>query len=559
MRPIKIRIENYIILTLVGVTLIITPNIGFDAFNVPKLLILVIGSFVTCLLIVTAKLLQRKFIFKSYSIVYLIFLFCLTSTLIFSGAPFLRQIFGTFGRNSGYVSFIALILLVFVIVMIWSENFEAKFLFGLLTAGSINLIYAWLQSLQLDPFTWGNVASPIFGTFGNANFLSAFLGITSVVALAILLDPEHKNYILSLFLICKITLSQVVILLSTSNQGILIFLISSSIIIYYRYVRTLSSKLFKIIYQLVVAVGLLIGLCGILNFGPLATLLFQQSTQLRGDYWRAGWRMGLDNPIFGVGLDNYGTWWFKYRDQAAILRAPDVTSNAAHNIFIDMLANGGIPLFLIHLFLFLFITKYAIANLRATNKYEAHNIATFSAWLAFIIQSIVSIFQLGLTSWGWAFMGLIIGRHLKWKNAINADVMAGKNRKAPATRGDSEENYIFVGIPTIAIALAISIWPIRQDLIFKSAVDSTQSLAINKSINTFPRNEFYAVFLAKSYMESKIYDESLKAAQIALDSNPSNYLALDLVAKNPLSTSSQVNAAKIKMSLLNPYSNQRVP
>jgi O-antigen ligase len=553
MKPIKTRIENYLVLTLVSTTLIITPNVGFDSFNVPKLLILVIGSITTFTLIISARLLLKEYLFQPYSIIFLVFLFCLTSVLIFSGAPLLNQIFGTFGRSSGYLAYLMLILLVFVIVVLWSEKFEVKFIYGLLTAGTVNLIYAIFQSFRLDLFKWGNVASPIFGTFGNANFLSAFLGITSIVALALLLDSKNKNHLLSFFLVCKIILSQSVILLSTSNQGILIFLISSAVIIYYRYIRVLPKVLFRIIFIGIFSLGFLIGLMGILNFGPLASLLFQQSTQLRGDYWRAGWRMGLDNPFFGVGLDNYGSWWLKYRDQAAILRAPDVTSNAAHNVFIDMLANGGIPLFLIHIILFMLITKYAIANVRATSHYQALNIATFAAWLAFGIQSIVSIFQLGLTSWGWAFMGLIIGRYLKMKNITKAESNVGKNSQSPNKRNKSEDNYVFVGIPAIAFAIAISIWPIRQDFLFKSAIQSNQIMSINKSIYTFPRNDFYAVVVAETYLNSKLYDESLKATKLALNSNPNNYLALELLVKNPISTITSIEVSKSKMRLLNPY------
>jgi hypothetical protein len=57
--------------------------------------------------------------------------------------------------------------------------------------------------------------------------------------------------------------------------------------------------------------------------------------------------MGNSHPLTGVGMDSYGDWYRRSRDaQALILPGPNTTTNAAHNVFIDVFAYGGYPLFI---------------------------------------------------------------------------------------------------------------------------------------------------------------------------------------------------------------------
>jgi O-antigen ligase len=69
----------------------------------------------------------------------------------------------------------------------------------------------------------------------------------------------------------------------------------------------------------------------------------------------------VDNPIFGVGLDSYGDWYRRSRTiEATLRRGPDVTSNAAHNVFLDISAYGGFPLVLIYIALMVLVIVSAV-------------------------------------------------------------------------------------------------------------------------------------------------------------------------------------------------------
>jgi O-antigen ligase len=104
---------------------------------------------------------------------------------------------------------------------------------------------------------------------------------------------------------------------------------------------------------------------GFLQKGPLSTLLYQDSITYRGDYWRAGIRMISEHPLFGVGFDSFGDYYFRYRDlTSATRRGPLIYTNSAHNYFIDFAANGGLFYLLLYLLFTSFEIYFLVVNLR---------------------------------------------------------------------------------------------------------------------------------------------------------------------------------------------------
>jgi hypothetical protein len=157
----------------------------------------------------------------------------------------------------------------------------------------------------------------------------------------------------------------------------------------------------------VIALGLsvlagIVGIMGMLNIGPLGKYLFKASVTYRGDYWRAGINMFKHHWLFGVGLDRYGENFRIYRDAAqANRRGPDVISNAAHNVIIQLAATGGIFLLLTYLALLIFIGWRGVIALRTTSGANQIVVATvFGAWLAYQSQSFISIDNVGIAIWG---------------------------------------------------------------------------------------------------------------------------------------------------------------
>jgi hypothetical protein len=140
--------------------------------------------------------------------------------------------------------------------------------------------------------------------------------------------------------------------------------------------------------------------------------------------------MAKMNPWSGVGMDSYGDWYRRARDeQAMILPGPGIVTNAAHNVPLDLLAYGGWPLFISY---FLIVSLSAIAVFKlifSSRDYNWVTVGLVVGWTCYHVQSIISINQIGLAVWGWIFNGAVIAyeRSLRTSALILKKVSQNKN------------------------------------------------------------------------------------------------------------------------------------
>jgi tetratricopeptide (TPR) repeat protein len=169
-----------------------------------------------------------------------------------------------------------------------------------------------------------------------------------------------------------------------------------------------------------------------LNKGPLVNFFYKTSVTYRGDYWRAGWRMFIHHPIFGVGLDRYGAYFRQYRDATQSLRrGPGLVSNAAHDIPIQLAATGGILLLVVYVAMTLFIAWRGLISLKRTQGAQQILAGTiFAAWIAYLAQSLISIDNLAIAIWGYILGGAVVGISItsqpsnKFKSSISQSLLS---------------------------------------------------------------------------------------------------------------------------------------
>jgi O-antigen ligase len=504
---------------LVSVTLLVTPLWSLDPINPIKMLAVSATGFMGLgVLLVNQKALALGR-FKVPLILISSFTVWQLVVLVVSGGEKLQQIFGTTGRNTGLITYLAFSILFVVSLAASNAAFLNRFLLASLVVGVASLGYGLIQALGGDPFDWVNPYSPVFGFLGNPNFQSSLLGILGSVVFAQLFSSAVKLQVKGAYIV-YLLVTVYVIKETDSQQGFLVLLIGSGIALGV-YVNQ-RSKALGYSYLGLALIGFVAVLVGTLNKGPLASLLYKDSVTYRGDYWGAGWKMTVDNPIFGVGLDSYGDWYRRSRTiEATLRRGPDVTSNAAHNVFLDISSYGGFPLVLIYIALMVLVIVSAVKVFRRSQGFNAGFVGLVAGWVAFQAQSIISINQIGLALWGWVLSGLIIGYEINTRGAeVVADKKTGKSVAKVAQSSAGSVMSIFVGL---IIGVLIGMPPYLASAQYKGALETSDPRVIQEAAYIWPLDASRMIQVSMTLNENKLESQGLEVALDAIEKFPNNY------------------------------------
>jgi O-antigen ligase len=537
---IKSRMGQIVLWGAGSTTLFVTPFFSYDPINVPRFLsVLVLGLIGFFLLMCMKKELlgfkYRRVVFPSIA-----FIGWSLVALVASKVNLIEGIFGVTGRQTGFLAYFSLIVLMLCAVLVSSAIQHTKLVLVLVFAGLVSGLYGVLQALGGDPFDWINPYSPVFGFFGNPNFQASFMGMAAVAAIALSLKSSEKLMIRIGFL-GFVLLALFNIYKSKSQQGYLV-LLAGVVVVGYLYVRSKSKlKKFGWIYLVASSVGFVGVLLDILQKSPWNSILYKESVTFRGDFWRAGWKMTSDNPVFGVGLDGYRDHYTASRDLVTALRpGSDSMTDSAHNVFLDISSGGGFPLLIIYVFLVGLTIFSAIKVIRRNTGFDVGFAAVFGAWVAYLAQSLISINQLGLAVWGWVMMGAIIGYEIN-------------------TREKIETNTVKSAYSTVAIALGFIIGlgvglPLMvADASFRSTVKAGDVLKIEASVRQWPQSVTRMTLAAQILREGDLPDRSIVIAREAVEFNPMNFEAWRELSLQPNATESERVLAQETMKKLDPF------
>jgi O-antigen ligase len=523
---IEKSLSSYVAIGAVAVTLVITDRINTEPVNIPKMLLLTgLAGAVLGMMLWSTALKQRSIRNISYLII--IFSILLITSSALSENSFERGFYGAFGRNTGALTYISLGLILLATSTFKEFSSYTKIIKVFVIAAVINIIYSLFAGAGYDVFTWSNPFNgAVLGTFGNPNFIGAFMGIfvsTMFIAL-IAYRTERMKLLIASF---GILLGVVVIKLSDALQGAIIpiFGISALSLIYLKYFP--KYKGVRITVSIIYFLGFIVGGLGILNKGPLAQLLYKPSLTFRGEYWQTGINMGLEKPLFGVGIDSYGSYFRTFRNQSAtILPGVDVTTDTAHNVFIDIFSGGGFPLLFVYLLINIFVAVTAMNHFRGSTKFDPYFTFFFIGWLTYTIQSIFSINQIGLAIWGWLFAGAIIGYSKLDPDQKESSRLNSKSKKQSSQQSLAPAGGVLSAIAGLLIGLLIAIPPMVRDTQFRNIqTKSGDSQKLIDLVNSWPldsvRMNRASVLLANSSL-------NVLSAQVALNgtkSFPNDYAA----------------------------------
>ena len=533
-------LDQIITFTIATTSLIVFPWLKLDSTNLPKFVTLTSGGF-ACLIIIILSL--KKILtseFRNITIVYLSFILVSTYVIFFADLEDSTQLFGRLGRNTGYISYISLFSILMITSIISTKIMQRKFLILTLLVSSISLLIGYLQFLEISPIRNISDFGKVVGFFSNVNFHSAFIGIVLSTLAPYLLSKSISSLSKTLIFIL-LFLGILQILISESIQGLLIFLISISIT-FGLFLK--ASRPFKVLvpYIMVNLIILFLGFIALQNKGPLASFIYEASIKARGDYWAAGWKMTTLHPWFGVGFDGYGDWYRRTRTLESVLSSnKDVTTDAAHNVFLDISSSGGFPLLLIYLILVIYALISAIRVLKRSREFNAPFVATFAGWVAYQLQSLISINQLGLAIWGWVLTGLIIGYE------INTRVDQAEGSPLAGVRGLKTK-----ALSGFLVGAIIAVVPFYASFKMNKGFDSADVQKLRTASVSWPFEIKTMIDSAEIFRLNGYNDISLEIARLAVDNFPEYFDAWYLMSLQKNATQFELNLAQTKLKALFP-------
>jgi O-antigen ligase len=454
------------------------------------------------------------------------------SAVINSEAPLVQNIYGVFGRNTALITYILLAFVIVSAAVLRTQSSFTILIWGLFSAGFINVAYSLWAILFGDFIPWNNPYGNILGTFGNPNFIGAFLGLFGASLVAYSLKKGVRVELrVGAAMIFLITVYEIID--SYAIQGRVVVAAGLGIVGFYFIRSKFQSVIAQIGYVAIVAVGGVFALLGALQIGPLTKYIYKTSVSLRGEYWQAGWNMGSDHPLTGVGFDTYGDWYRRARDtQALVLPGPNTVTNAAHNVPFDVFAFGGWPLFISYLLILLLSVIAIIKVTIRTRAYDGVFVTLTTAWACYQLQSIISINQIGLAIWGWLFGGALIAYEIATRprredGSNDISKMPQSPRRTVKSKSSEAifSSTLIAGIGAV-VGLLIASPPYSADAKWRSALSSQNVQKVEEALVPGflnPQNSYKYASAVQLLESSKLPDLALKYAKIGVEFNPDHF------------------------------------
>ena len=463
---------------------------------------------------------------KAVIVAVVIFIVLGLSAVANSDAPFVQNFYGEYGRNTGFLAYMLLILVFLSALALRAEGSFRLLIWGLILSGVVNVVYCLWVVIFGDFIPWNNPYGNILGTFGNPNFIGAFLGFFASAMVAFVIKNKLNIYLtITAGIVFLIAVYEIID--SSAIQGRVVVLAGLAIVGFYLIRSTFSSVVPQLGYIAIVGVAGVFALLGALQKGPLTAYIYKTSVSLRGEYWQAGWNMALEKPFTGVGFDAYGDWYRKVRDaQALVLPGPDTVTNAAHNVPFDVLASGGWPLFIPYVFIVLLAFIAIIKVTLREKKYNPVFVAMTVAWVGYQLQSIISINQIGLAIWGWLFSGALIAYEVSTRN-VEAAAPQEKRRRVSVSRSTEQlfSPTLLAGVGLVIGGL-IACPPYTADNKWRNALASSSVEQLEAALATgylSPANSNKYASAVGIFEQNKLPDQAYKYAKIAVEFNPNDF------------------------------------
>jgi O-antigen ligase len=507
-----------------------------DPFNAPKFWILL---FMTSWLLgfITVDLVKENKVFlNSFKIPLIVLSLFVISLFISYGFSDNKQIalLGENMRRNGLLTYLCFSILL-IAGFLYVKDSLIKRIYAWIVLTSLTVSgYGIMQWTGNDFVQWSDHGKNTISTLGNSNFAGSLMSILAILVFGGLFIRQFGP-IFKLVLSVVFLMLLVAILPTNARQALVILGLGLGVIVIV--VVSVNNKKIALLLSGLGTFVFILAVLGMLQVGPLKDLLYKNSVTVRGFYWRAGVKMFTENIWFGVGLDNYGSYFKELREsQYSLNYGFGLTSTNAHNSIIQQFATGGLFVGISYLLIIILIGLNALKTLRNSIGDKKIIVGTFfAAWLAYQAQSIISIDNIGISIWGWVISGALLGLSHQTR-------LASINESRPMKRKSSSFDFrqqilssIFVAISVFFVAIfyqgelamnqqraAYNPNNPNQNAIFKSLAD--------KTIRSFAIDDQYKIITASYLGGMGFGNEAIKLLEELNAKDPRNLDTLTLLS-----------------------------
>lgn len=329
--------------------------------------------------------------FNSYSLALAFFVLVSAISAYFSLDP-KTSFWGYYSRfNGGLMS-----LLSYLIIVLAYQNFGnfkaiKKHINILSITAFILTIIAILEHFNLsvtcmllvqrpDNSCWSqDVTTRVFATFGQPNWLAAYLAAILPFAFAGFFEANKSKHLVLSFLIF------LAIGFTRSRSGLLAVGTAFLVFTLFTFTRTKEKHLKKIsILAFMLLLSYLITKPGTLP-EQNAFIHVTPSSQIRLLLWRGAWDIFIHNPLVGTGPETFAYAYWKYRPAAHNLTSEwDFTYNKAHNDYLHILATEGLLGFTAYMLTILCALYFLWPKKR--DKHFFTKLALFSGYISLLVS-----------------------------------------------------------------------------------------------------------------------------------------------------------------------------
>jgi len=345
------------------------------------------------------------------------------------------SLFGYYSRfHGGLYSTLSYSILFYAVITHLNRSHLRPFIYSLLAGGVFAALYALPEHFGFAFSCWAATGSPqatcwvqdvqhrIFGTFGQPNWLAAYVITLLPLTWTLYLKPSRIPYHRLLWLVVHLLFLSVLVF-TRSRSGLLGFLVSFGVFTSLQYLRH-RLQFLKPALGLLIPTLLLVLATGTPFTPSIAQLLNLDSTpppppltgsvlesgditlpannqggtesgQIREIVWRGALDVFLNYPLFGSGVETFAYSYYNHRPQSHNLVSEwDFLYNKAHNELLNYLSTTGIfglATYLIFISSFIF---FALSHFLHTSTIKTILILLFPI-LTLTLSSFLAYFALG--------------------------------------------------------------------------------------------------------------------------------------------------------------------